>query len=296
MAEAAAHSASPSEQAVGGGAVAAPLEVHRQRDQVERAAAERELIPVDHPGDPRPVGQDVRQVQVVVGVVGGWQPQSPHRPKPAPQPGAQRADRRAGFRRIGPHLVPVAEQHVRHVAGEIAVAGRDPGIGLQLDQSQQRVERRPGKRPVHRVKGPPGKAVLDGHVPLITDHAVPRDRGHRITARPERGQVRRAPLRLLLRPVAMPELDDDRAGPLRVSGPRHPRLPRGHQRRATGHGLAELAGEQQLDLAPRGHPGHHARIVSATRSSRVAIFARPEAPRSDLRMRRGNGISPRPAQ
>ena len=88
---AASHLSRPGQQAVSGGAVAAPLAVHGEGNQVQRAAAQPELIPVHHPGDPCPVGQDIRQIQVVVGIVGCWQPQPPDRLKPAPQPRAQPA-------------------------------------------------------------------------------------------------------------------------------------------------------------------------------------------------------------
>ena len=76
------------QQPVGGGPVAGGLAVKREHHQVERAAAERELIPSTTPVM-RIVGQDVGQVEVVVGEVGRRQPQPPHRLEPAPDPRAQ---------------------------------------------------------------------------------------------------------------------------------------------------------------------------------------------------------------
>jgi hypothetical protein len=72
----ASHLSRPGQQAVCRGAVAALLAVEGEGDQVQRAAAQPELIPVHHTSDLCPVGQDVRQIQVVVGVV-GWGSRSP---------------------------------------------------------------------------------------------------------------------------------------------------------------------------------------------------------------------------
>ena len=72
------------QQAICAGVVPAALAVEGEGDQVQRAAAQPELIPVDHASDQAPVGQDVRQVQVVVRVVGWREPQPPDRLEPAP--------------------------------------------------------------------------------------------------------------------------------------------------------------------------------------------------------------------
>jgi len=142
----------PGQQRAGRGGGAECLAVEGGHDQVERTAAKRELVPVDHAGDLLAVGEEVGQVQVVVRVVGRRQPQPPDRLQPAPDPGAQRAGRPARPEGIGPHLVPVIEQHVRDVAGEVALARRDRGVGLQFDQPQHLLN----QPPVQRGRGSTG--------------------------------------------------------------------------------------------------------------------------------------------
>jgi hypothetical protein len=56
---AASHLRRPGQQAVCRGVVAGALAVEGEDHQVQRAAAQPELIPVHDAGDPRPVGQDV---------------------------------------------------------------------------------------------------------------------------------------------------------------------------------------------------------------------------------------------
>jgi hypothetical protein len=55
------HLGGPGEQAVGRAAVAAAFAVQGEDDQVQRAAAERELVPVHHAGDPRTTGSSRRR-------------------------------------------------------------------------------------------------------------------------------------------------------------------------------------------------------------------------------------------
>ena len=205
--------------------------------------------------------------------------QPPDRLEPAPQTRAQGTRRRASPGRISPYLVPVVEQHVRQVAGEIATLVRNPGAGLQLDHVQQRVEHRPIQRPVQRVKGTAGEPILHGQAPRRADHALPQNPRDRIPARPERGKVRRAPSCPLLRAVTVPGLDHDRASPLRPGRPGHPRLPCRHERLATVDPLTQLPGDQQADLTPGRHPGHHAAIVGTPCDSGEVVFrgGRPAA-------------------
>jgi hypothetical protein len=86
---AARHQGRPGQHAVRRGVGAAALAVEGEGRQVECTAAQPELVPVHDSGDPCPVGQDVRQIKVVVGVVGWWQLQTPGRLEPAPQPRTQ---------------------------------------------------------------------------------------------------------------------------------------------------------------------------------------------------------------
>lgn len=62
------------EQTIGHLAGSVTGAVERQDDEVEGATAESELVPVHDAGDALPVGEDVREIQVVVGEVKGREP------------------------------------------------------------------------------------------------------------------------------------------------------------------------------------------------------------------------------
>ena len=66
----------PGEQAVGHFAGSFTGAVEREDNQVDGAAAESELVPVHDAGDVLPVAEDIREIQVIVGEVTGWKPQS----------------------------------------------------------------------------------------------------------------------------------------------------------------------------------------------------------------------------
>ena len=191
-----------------------------------------------------------------MGIVGRRQPQSPRRLQPAPDPRAQRAGCRACPGGISPHLVPVIEQHIRDVAGEVAVTGRDRGVGLPFDQLQY-LPQQPSVQCGHRIAGEP---VLDGHVPLTAGHPVPDDRRDGIAARSEQRQAGRAPRGFLVSALAAPGLHHQRPGPLAMSGPGHPRTPAGRERQPSADRLAQHAGKPGGYLIPGQRPGHHAAI------------------------------------
>jgi hypothetical protein len=199
-------------------------------------ASSPELVPVDHAGDPLAVGQDVRQVQVVVGEVSRRQPQPPHRPQPVADPLAQRPGLRAGARRVVPHLVPVIEQHVRDVAREVAVPGREAGPGLPFHQVKQGIGQRSGQRRDRVTRKP----LLHRHVPLAAERTVPDELGNRIPAGTEKRQPGRAPARLLVGPVTVPDLDHDLARAPRAHRPGRACPPRRRQPPGAEHRLPEF--------------------------------------------------------